>query len=101
MVPRILLMRRGEVWWADLPPPVGPRPVVVLTRDAVVESIGSIIVVIATRTVRGLPTEVRLGRREGLPAPSVANCDSLLTVSRERLTRLMGSCGKERLAELN
>ena len=25
-------MRRGEVWWADLPPPVGPRPVVTLTR---------------------------------------------------------------------
>jgi hypothetical protein len=25
-------MRRAEIWWAELPPPVGPRPVVVLTR---------------------------------------------------------------------
>ncbi|MCH8087678.1 MAG: type II toxin-antitoxin system PemK/MazF family toxin, partial [Chloroflexi bacterium] len=27
-------MRRGEVWWADLPPPSGRRPVVLLSRDA-------------------------------------------------------------------
>ena len=26
-------MRRGEVWWADLPVPVGRRPVVLLSRN--------------------------------------------------------------------
>ena len=94
-------MRRGEVWWAELPPPVGPRPVILLTRNSVVNSIGSLVVVIVTRTVRGLPTEVALGRREGVPTPCVANFDNLLTVPRGRLIRLMGSCGPEKAGELN
>lgn len=62
-------MRRNEVWWAELPPPVGPRPVVVLTRDAVIESIDSIVVALVTRSVRELSTEVRLGRRRYVDSP--------------------------------
>jgi hypothetical protein len=34
-------LKRGEIWWAELPPPVGSRPVVILTRDAVLK-IGAI-----------------------------------------------------------
>lgn len=94
-------MRRGEVWWADLPPPAGPRPVVILTRDAVVESIGSLVVSLVTRTMRHLPTEVPLGRREGLPQPSVTSLDNILTVPRRRLIRLMGSLSQEKIVELN
>ena len=93
-------MKRGEVWWAELPPPVGSRPVVILTRDAV-HSIGGIVVVRITRTVRQLPTEVPLGRRQGLPMQCVANFDNLLTVPRHRLVRLMGACDTGKIAELN
>ncbi|HEX3557247.1 MAG TPA: type II toxin-antitoxin system PemK/MazF family toxin [Thermoanaerobaculia bacterium] len=58
-------MRRAEVWWAELPPPVGDRPVVILTRDAVLRSIGSIVVTLVTRTIREFPSEVELGRKQG------------------------------------
>lgn len=94
-------MRRGEVWWAELPQPVGSRPVVILTRDAVLNSIGSVVVTLVTRSIRGLPTEVVLGRRQGLPTKCVANLDNILTVPRERLKRLMGACNSEKLEELN
>lgn len=94
-------MKRGEVWWADLPPPVGSRPVVILTRDAVLHSIESVVIVLVTRTVRGVPTEVALGRRQGLPVPCVANFDNLLTVPRNRLKRLMGACDASKVEELN
>jgi mRNA interferase MazF len=94
-------VKRGEVWWAELPPPVGSRPVVILTRDAVLHSIGGIVVVLVTRTVRQLPTEVPLGRRQGLPMQCVANFDNLLTVPRHRLVRLMGACDAGKIAELN
>ncbi|MBI5503363.1 MAG: type II toxin-antitoxin system PemK/MazF family toxin [Deltaproteobacteria bacterium] len=94
-------MKRGEVWWAELPPPVGDRPVVILTRDAVVNSIGGIVVVLVTRTARQLPTEVALGRRQGLPVSCVANFDNLLTVPRHRLVRLMGACDTEKMVEVN
>ena len=94
-------MRRAEVWWAELPPPVGNRPVVILTRDTVLHSIGSIVVTLVTRTVRGLPTEIELGRQQGLPVRCVANLDNIFTVPRHRLTRLMGACGTSKVEELN
>jgi len=94
-------VRRAEIWWAELPPPVGSRPVVVLTRDAVLHSIDSIVVALVTRTIRGVPTEVGLGRRQGLPGRCVANLDNILTVPRDRLKRLMGSCDATKVAELD
>lgn len=94
-------MKRGEVWWAELPQPVGDRPVVILTRDAVVNSIGGIVVVLVTRTIRQLSTEVGLGRRQGLPVQCVANFDNLLTVPRHRLIRRMGACDADKVVELN
>lgn len=89
------------MWWAELPPPVGSRPVIILTRDAVLDNIGGIVVALVTRTVRQLPTEVVLGRRQGLPVPCVANLDNILTVPRQRLKRLMGACDVSKLEELN
>ncbi len=94
-------MRRAEIWWAELPPPVGPRPVVILTRNSVIDTIGAVIVGLVTRTARGLPTEVSVGRAEGLPRPSVANADNLLTVPRQRLIRLMGQFSSEKVRELD
>ncbi|NBX23822.1 MAG: type II toxin-antitoxin system PemK/MazF family toxin [Microbacteriaceae bacterium] len=94
-------MRRAEVWWAELPPPVGPRPVVVLTRDAVCDTIGAVVVALVTRTSRGLPTEVSVGKPEGLPRPSVVNTDNILTVPRQRLARLMGQFSSAKIDELD
>lgn len=94
-------MRRAEVWWAELPPPVKSRPVVILTRNTVVDSIESLVVALVTRTLRGLETEVSLGRREGLPCPCVANLDNILTVPRSRLVRLMGALSQEKTKELD
>lgn len=94
-------MKRGEVWWAELPPPVGSRPIVVLTRDSVLHKIDAVVVALITRTVRQLPTEVVLGRRQGLPVRCVANLDNILTVPRHRLKRLMGACDAAKIAELN
>lgn len=89
------------MWWAELPPPVGSRPVVILTRDSVLSTIGSVVVALVTRTVRQLPTEVILGKAQGLPMRCVANLDNVLTVPRDRLKRQMGACDSEKMVELN
>jgi len=94
-------MKRAEVWWADLPPPVKSRPVVILTRNAVVDSIESLVVTLVTRTLRGLETEISLGRREGLPCPCVANLDNILTIPRGRFKRQMGALSQEKTKELD
>jgi len=94
-------VKRGEVWWAELPAPVGNRPVVILTRDAVLHSINGIVAGLITRTVRDLRTEVVLGRQQGLPVRCVANLDNILTIPRQRLKRLMGSCDLQKLEEID
>ena len=94
-------MRRNEVCWAELPAPVGSRPVVLLPRDAVIDSIDSIVVALVTRTVRELPTEVRVGRQEGLPRPCVVNLDNLLPIPEARLTRQLGALSQDKVEQLN
>jgi len=73
-------VRRGEVWWADLPPPLGHRPVVLLTRDSAYAVRLSVTVAPVTRRVRGLLAEVPLGPADGLPRPSVVNVDNINTI---------------------
>lgn len=84
-------MRRGEVWWADLPDPVGSgpgmkRPVLVIQSNPFNESrIATVIVAIITSNL-GLadsPGNVRIGKTDsGLPKPSVVNVSQLLTIDR-------------------
>ena len=95
-------MRRGEVWWADLPPPVGRRPVVLVSRDRAIQVREAITVALVTAVARNIPSEVPLSRRDGLPKNCVINCDVLETIPkllmRERIAILSGP-KQERLDE--
>jgi mRNA interferase MazF len=78
-------MRRGEVWWAQLPPPIGRRPVVLLSRDVAYRVRTSITVAIVTRVARNIPVEVPLGPEDGMPQQCVVNLDDILTIPKARL----------------
>jgi len=78
-------MRRGEVYWADLPLGYGRRPVVVLTRGAVADVRTRVTVAPITRRARKIRSEVPVGRAEGLGRASVVNLDNVLTVPKELL----------------
>lgn len=88
-------MKRGEVWWASLPDPVGSgpglrRPVVIVQSNAFTESrIATVIVVVVTSNLAlaEAPGNVRLAKSEsGLPQPSVINVSQLITVDKSILT---------------
>lgn len=82
-------MQRGEVWLAQ----VGQkqRPVLVLTRDEVIDVRELVTVAEITTTIRGLAAEVAVDHTAvGLAAPSVVNCDGLHTVRRRSLTSKVG-----------
>ncbi len=51
-------MKRGEVWWVDMPGPAGRRPAVLLSRDAAYRVRAAITVAPITRTLRNIPVEV-------------------------------------------
>jgi mRNA interferase MazF len=95
-------VKRGDVYWADLGPPAGRRPVLVLTRDAVIPVLSAVVVAPITRTIRGIASEVPVGRREGLPERSVVSCDNLLTVPKGVMDReRAGRLGPARLPALD
>jgi mRNA interferase MazF len=73
-------MRRAEIWWAELPAPAGRRPVVLVSRDAAYAVRASVSVVEVSRSARGIPSEVALSKRDGLPARCVANADNIVTI---------------------
>lgn len=78
-------MRRGEVWWAELDPPAGRRPVVLLSRDEAYAIRSLVTVAPVTTRRRGILTEVDLGPEDGLPRPCVANLDTITTIPRASL----------------
>ena len=67
-------MSRGEVWWVD-DPEAGTRPHLVLTRQAAISVLNAVLAVPATRTIRGISTEVRVGVEDGMPDECVLSLD--------------------------
>ena len=78
-------MERGEVWWADLPKPVGRRPVVILSRSRAIQVRDYVTVAEVTTTIRDIPVEVVLDREDGLPRRCVVNFDVINTIPKKLL----------------
>ena len=70
-------MRRGEIRWYAFAGPDKRRPVLLLTRDAVLGALHDLIVVPATRTIRGIATEVALTDNDGMPTICALNLDHI------------------------
>ncbi len=92
-------MNRGEVWWYELPE-VGRRPGCLLTRQAAIGVLNAVLVAPATRTIRGIPTELRLGTEDGMPDDCALSFDTLVTVPKALLTERITTLRPERLDEL-
>ena len=91
-------MQRGEIWFAATPG--GDRPVLVLTRDPVVDRIGAVVVAALTRTRRGLVSELDLtAATDGVPTDCVVNFDNLHTVPRDVFRRLVVQLSPPRMSE--
>lgn len=79
------MVARNEIYWADLGPPAGRRPVCVLTRDAAIGVLTSVTCAPITRTIRGIRSEVVIASEHGLPAPCAITCDNVMTLPTEVL----------------
>lgn len=92
-------MNRGEIWWLEHPE-AGRRPACILTRQAAIGALRSVLVAPATRTVRGIPTEVALSRGDGMPDDCALSLDNLTTVPKALLTERITRLSPTRLGEL-
>ena len=94
-------MRRGEIWWASLPPPSGRRPVVLVSRSSAYEVRTSVTVVEISRTIRGIPSEVQLGARDGMPRHCAANADNIMTIPKRLLDVRVAMLRPDRIEALD
>ena len=66
------------------------RPALILTREQVRPFLKSVTIAPITSIIRGLSTEVPVGRANGLDRDSVVSCDNITTVPRAAIGRLVG-----------
>jgi len=59
-------MKRGEIRWYKFKSPDEKRPVVILTRDSILEYLGEVTIAPITSTIRDIPSEVLLTREDGM-----------------------------------
>ena len=93
-------MRRGEVWWGQLPAPIGQRPVVLLSRDSAYRVRMAVTVAPITRTIRNIPVEVALDESDGLPSRCVANLDDIATIPKTLIKRRIAVLSVEKMHEV-
>lgn len=92
-------MNRGEVWWFELPD-VGRRPGCIVTRQAAIPVLTSVLAAPATRTIRGIPTELLLTVEDGMPQTCALSFDNLLTIPKALLTERICELPPERVSEI-
>lgn len=93
-------MKRGEVRWYTFKEPDKKRPVLILTRDSIIEYLGEVTVAPVTSTIRDIPSEVYLSKHDGMPRDCVVNCDHIQTVSKGKLGGLIAMLSNEKLADV-
>ena len=85
---------QGDIWWAEAEDK--RRPVLVVTRSEAIPVLDWIVVAPITRTIRGIPTEIRLDAEDGLAAPCVAAFDNVQPIRKTFLTEFVGSISQRR-----
>lgn len=93
-------MKQYELWWAELPEPIGTRPVLLLSRSGAYQYLNRVLVVEVTTKVRVIPQELILGRREGMARSCVANFDNLRAVPVSMLVERIGGLAAARIVEV-
>ena len=93
-------MKRGEIRWYRFRAPDKRRPVVILTRDSVLDYLGEVTVAPITSTIRDIPSEVVVGPENGVPRECAINLDHVQTVSKDQLGGIVATLPAARMAEV-
>ena len=93
-------MKRGEVRWYKFKNPDKKRPVVILTRNSILEYLGEVTIAPITSTIRDIPSEVLLSKDDGMQNDCAINCDHVQTVSKSNIGTLITTLSKDKLFEI-
>lgn len=93
-------MRQGQIWIADLPMPIGRRPVLVLTRTSAIPTLHNVTVATISTNIRNVETEVVLGPADGMARRCAVSCDNIHTLRVQYLDRAVAELSPERMSEV-
>jgi mRNA interferase MazF len=93
-------MRQYEIRWANMPEPIGRRPVLLLSRTPAYEYLNKVIIAEVTSTIRNIPQELDVGLEEGLAQPSVVNFDNIHVIAKMVLEDRIGNIDPARETEV-
>ncbi len=88
---------RGQLWLLEFQKPDHRRPVLVLSRDALLGALHTATVAAVTSTMRGSPTEVEVGIDEGLKKTSCVNLANIHTVRQADLRTYVGTLPADKM----
>jgi len=90
-----MVIKRGEIWWAELPEPVGSEPgckrplVIIQSNEFNNSNINTIIAAVITTNIHlaAAPGNILLpAKKSKLPKKSVVNISQLITINKSFLT---------------
>lgn len=93
-------MKRGEIRWYKFQKPDKKRPVLILTRDSILEYLGEVTVAPITSTIRDIPSEVYLTKADGMKKDCVVNFDHIQTVSKSKIGTRITTLSKEKIFQV-
>jgi mRNA interferase MazF len=93
-------MKHGEIRWYKFTHPDKKRPVLILTRDSVLEYLGEVTIAPITSMVRDIPSEVFLSKADGMPHDCAVNCDHLQTVPKGKIGSLITILSQSKLDDV-
>ncbi len=93
-------MKHGDIRWYKFLPLDKRRPVLILTRDSVLQYLGEVTVAPITTTVRDIPFEVFLSVADGPSQDCAVNCDHLQAVSKAKIGSLITSLSRSKMIEV-
>ena len=91
---------RGDVRLYRFPTPDKQRPVVVLTRDSIIDRLARVTVAPVSSTVRGVASEVALGSEDGFKQSCAINLHNIVTVPKDGLGRRVAQLDESRLDQV-
>ena len=89
---------RGEIWWGEIED-FGRRPFLIMTRPSAIPMLNQVVAAPVTRTIRNIPSELRLGPDDGMPTECAASFDNLRVVPKSLLVDRICTLQPDRLAE--
>ena len=93
-------MKHGDIRWYKFVRPDKRRPVLILTRDSVLEYLNEVTIAPITSTVRNIPSEVFLTKADGMLRECAVNCDHLQTVPKGKIGPLITSLLPARMVDV-